>query len=165
MSNAIFLELDGIKGECKDSKHTDWIEVESLQWGVGRGISGPPSSTGSHTSGKASFSDMTFSKKLDASSPLLMKAVSSGQAIAKVTVHVVRSAGTGVKVPYLVFEFKDCGLTSYSNSDNGGNESVPYESFGLIYSDVKMVYEQTDTQTGDSTGQMPVFWDLRKDDV
>jgi type VI secretion system secreted protein Hcp len=36
---AIFLKYGDLKGEVTATTHKEWIEVHSLQWGVGRGIS------------------------------------------------------------------------------------------------------------------------------
>jgi len=34
MATDYLLELDGIKGESKDSKHPNTIEIESFSWGA-----------------------------------------------------------------------------------------------------------------------------------
>jgi type VI protein secretion system component Hcp len=34
MAIDVYLQIDGIKGESTDDKHRDWIECQSVQWGV-----------------------------------------------------------------------------------------------------------------------------------
>ncbi|MFC6051689.1 type VI secretion system tube protein Hcp [Acinetobacter portensis] len=33
MAIDIFLKIDGINGESKDSNHKDWIDVQDFSWG------------------------------------------------------------------------------------------------------------------------------------
>ncbi|MGQ3673891.1 type VI secretion system tube protein Hcp, partial [Xanthobacter sp. TB0139] len=42
---AIYLKFDGIDGEATQDDHKKWIDVLSLSWGVGRGISTVSGST------------------------------------------------------------------------------------------------------------------------
>jgi type VI secretion system secreted protein Hcp len=158
MSNAIYLQLEGIDGESKDSAHDKWIECQSVQWGVGRGWSGAASGTGSHTSGKPSFSEITFTKHLDFSSPKLMEFVASGAVIKTATLHVVKSSGEE-KVSYLVYEFTNCALSGYSLSDQQGG-GTPTDSFSMAYATFKMLYNQTSTAKDGAEGTVPAGWDL-----
>lgn len=34
MAIDVYLQIDGIKGESKDDKHKDWIECETVHWGI-----------------------------------------------------------------------------------------------------------------------------------
>ena len=58
MASDMFLKLgNGIKGETKDSKHKDELDIMSFSWGV----SNPTSHYGGGLSaGKASFGDFSF---------------------------------------------------------------------------------------------------------
>ena len=35
---SIFVNYEGIKGESSDSGHKQWMDVDSISWGVGRQI-------------------------------------------------------------------------------------------------------------------------------
>jgi|GEM_PF-6550946 len=37
----IYLNYNKIPGDVTESTHTGWIELNSCQWGIGRGISSP----------------------------------------------------------------------------------------------------------------------------
>ena len=41
----IYMQIDGIKGSVTETKHKDWIQLNSFQWGVGRAISSPVGNT------------------------------------------------------------------------------------------------------------------------
>lgn len=34
MSTDIFLKIDGVTGESRDSRHQGWIQIESFSWGA-----------------------------------------------------------------------------------------------------------------------------------
>ena len=78
MSGAMFMEIDGIKGESQFKGHEGQIDIESWSWGLTQ-----PTSThtgGGGTSGKANVGDLSFVHKVDKSSPNLMQA--SGNCLA-----------------------------------------------------------------------------------
>ena len=57
---AIYMKVDGIKGDVTEAGHADWIEINSFQWGVGRGIGSPKSSASDRESSEASVSEVVF---------------------------------------------------------------------------------------------------------
>jgi type VI secretion system secreted protein Hcp len=122
MATDIFIKIGDIKGESNDSKHKDEIEVLSWSWGVAQSgsVTGPGGGTG-----KASFSDFNFMHRIDASSPLLMKACATGQHLKEATV-TNRKAGKGQQ-EFLIIKMNDVLITSVqpamSNAD-GGIEAV-----------------------------------------
>ena len=70
MAVDIFLELEGIKGESKDDKHKDQIDVLSWSWGMAQ--SGTAHMGGGAGAGKVSVQDLNFTHYIDKSSPILM---------------------------------------------------------------------------------------------
>jgi type VI secretion system secreted protein Hcp len=159
MPGDIYLNIEGVEGESKDSEHTKWMEILSFSWGVSQPGAGAPSSTGSHTSGKASFSPLSFSKMSDLSTPALVSACQSGKHFTKVTIDILRAAGDK-REKYLAYELEDVAIGDYSlsGSDGGG---VPIESFSLWYGKYKLTYKATGTDTGAQKGQKAAEWDLR----
>ena len=122
MATDIFIKIGDIKGESNDAKHKDEVEVLSWSWGVAQSgsVAGPGGGTG-----KASFSDFNFMHRIDAASPLLMKACATGQHIKEATV-TNRKAGKGQQ-EFLIIKMNDVLITSVqpamSNAD-GGMEAV-----------------------------------------
>src|SRR5262245_16455736 len=75
MAIDIFAKLGDIKGESRDAKHKDEIDVLSYSWGV----TNPAIKTGSGGgAGKATFQDLVIVHKIDKASPSLLRACATG---------------------------------------------------------------------------------------
>lgn len=132
------LEIDGIKGESSDSKHKDAIEIESFSWGATRkGASAVRG--GGAGAGKVSFQDFHFTKAIDRSSPLLLRAAATGQHIKK-AVLFVRKAGKEQQ-EYLVIKLTDILVSSYQTSPQApGSGQGPVEDVKLDFAKVEYEY-------------------------
>src|SRR5688572_15175109 len=84
----MFLKLDGIKGESKDEKHKDEIEILSFSWGM----TNTPVLGGGGGSGKVSFHDISLVTRLSKASPQLLAACAGGTNIVSATLYVRDSA-------------------------------------------------------------------------
>ena len=140
-----FLKIEGVDGESTDAKHKGQIEIDSFSWGV----SNSGSMAGGGGSGKASFSDLHFTKTVDKSSPKLMEAVATGEHLRSVDL-VVRKAG-GEQLEYYKIELQDVVISGYSTTGSSGE--APSESISLNFS--KIVFEYT-PQNADGTAAAPV---------
>ena len=137
MAVSIFARIGAIKGESKDAKHKDEVEVLSWSWGVTQsGTVGHGGGGGG--AGKASFHDFTFTHHVDKASPLLMKACATGEHIKDATV-TVRNAGKGQQ-DYLVIKMTDVLVTSVSTSvaAEGGTTG---EVVSLAFAKVDLEYK------------------------
>ena len=136
MAVSIFARIGTIKGESRDAKHKDEIEVLSWSWGVSQtGTMGPGGGGGQ---GKASFHDLTFTHQMDKSSPLLMKACATGQHIKDATI-TVRKAGKGQQ-EYLVITMADVRVTSVSTSVSAEGGAT-MEVVSVAFAKVDLVYK------------------------
>jgi len=70
MAVDIFLEVEGIKGESKDHKHKDQIDVLSWSWGMSQ--SGTAHMGGGAGAGKVNVQDLNFTHYIDKASPTLI---------------------------------------------------------------------------------------------
>src|SRR5215467_4457174 len=86
MASDYLLEIEGIKGESKDSKHPNTIEVESFSWGASNDGSAAHGS-GAGT-GKVHFQDVHFTTQVNKSSPELLLACANGKHIKKAQLFV-----------------------------------------------------------------------------
>ena len=154
----IFLKYDGIDGEATTTGFEKWIEVNSFQFGVGRGIS---SAYGQSTreSSIASVSEISLTKPSDGSSPKLMVAALTGTLDKKVTISMVRTSQGSVQ-PYMVYELEGCGVSGYSVSSGGDR---PSESVSLNFDKISFKY----LLIGDDLNNSPevVGYDLSKGDT
>ena len=155
MSN-IFVKLDGIKGESKDTNHTGgWIDCLSAGFGVSQ-----PSSMGTGGGGgvgKADFHPFTFAHFIDIASPNLFTYSASGKHIPKVEISVCKS-GT---------EFHEYMKITLTNAlvnnvmPSGSQDSLWVESVSLSYEEIKIeVKEQKKDGTLGAT--VPGGWNVRE---
>ena len=75
MAVDVFLKLADVKGESKDDKHKDEIEVLSWSWGISNPVDARAGA--GKGAGKANFNDLSFMHSVDRSSPVLMLVGSS----------------------------------------------------------------------------------------
>lgn len=136
MASSIFARIGTIKGESRDAKHKDEIEVLSWSWGVSQ--SGTTGHGGGGGAGKASFHDFTFAHHVDKASPLLMKACATGQHLKDATI-TLRKAGKGQQ-EYLIITMTDLLVTSVSTSVSAEGDAT-MESVGLAFAKVDLEYK------------------------
>lgn len=149
-----FLKIDGIEGESTDDKHKGELEIQAWHWGaVNQGTFGAGGGGGA---GKAEFSDINISKFADKSTPLLLKAVATGQHI-KQMILVCRKAG-GDKQEYLKLTLEDVMISSYHSSAAGGSSPIPNESIDLNYAKIKYEYKPQKAD-GSLEGAVPMGYD------
>ena len=70
---AIYLEYTGIKGNVTAEGYKDHIAVQSVQFGVGRGISMEAGNLSNRESTRPSLSEITLTKAADNSVTLSLK--------------------------------------------------------------------------------------------
>ncbi len=130
-----------IKGESKIDGHVGWIDVDALQFGVGRSITQSGSSAARDTS-NPTFSELTLSRTCDrASTDLFLQAV-CGESLGKCEIHFIQTAGAD-KAPqvYLIYELSDVLVSQYSASSGG---EKPNESIGLNFTKFQTQYNAYD---------------------
>ena len=110
MASDIFAKIGDIRGDSADAKHRNEIDVLSWSWGVTQSESVTGGRGGGAAAGKASFSDLNFTHRVDQASPLLMKACATGAHIPAATI-TVRKAGKGQQ-EYLIIKMSDVLITS-----------------------------------------------------
>lgn len=144
MALDMFLELDKIKGESRDKKYKDEIDVLSWGWGLSQDSS-THIGAGSGA-GKATFNDISITKLVDKASVTLMEYCATGKHIAKAKL-VVRKAG-GKPLEYIIIDLKQVLVVSYNTGGSGG-ETLLSESIGLNFAEIKITYVP---QKEDGTG-------------
>ena len=133
---SIFAKIGAIKGESRDAKHKDEIEVLSWSWGVSQ--TGTMGHGGGGGAGKASFHDFNFTHHIDKASPVLMKACATGEHIKDATI-TVRKAGKGQQ-EYLAITMTDVLVTSVSTSVIAEGDST-MEGISLAFAKVDLEYK------------------------
>ena len=136
MATSIFARIGTIKGESRDARHKDEIEVLSWAWGMTQ--SGTLGHGGGGGAGKVSFHEFTFTHHVDKASPMLMKVCATGEHVKDATI-TVRKAGKGQQ-EYLVITMTDLLVTSVSTSV-GAEGDTTIESVGLAFAKVDLEYK------------------------
>ena len=154
MAVDMFMKIAGIKGEARDDKHKDEIDVLAWSWGVSQ--AGTMHTGGGGGSGKANVQDLSFTKYIDKSSPDLMLSCCSGKHLTDATL-VVRKAGDK-PLEYLTIAMKDCLITSLSTGGSGGEDRLT-ENVTLNFAAVKVRYVEQ-TKTGAPGATPEVGWDI-----
>lgn len=135
MALDIFARIDSIKGESRDARHKDEIDVLSWSWGVSQ--TGTAGHGGGAGAGKATFQDFSFVHRIDRASPLLMTACAKGQHVRDAAI-TVRKAGKGQQ-EYLVITMTDVQVTSVSMSVSADTDDTT-EVVVLTFAKVDLEY-------------------------
>jgi type VI secretion system secreted protein Hcp len=138
MPKDYFLVLDGIKGESKDSKHPDSIEIDSFSWGESN--AGSFGVGGGGGAGKVSFQDLHFTSRVNKSSPELARACATGQHIKKAQLYV-RKQGDGQQ-DYYIIQLEDLLVSSYQSGGSEGSDAMPVDQFALNFATIQFEYKQ-----------------------
>ncbi len=135
MAFDIFAKLGDIKGESRDNKHKDEVELLSWSWGVSQSGTLSP---GGVVAGKANFNDFSFTHHIDKASPSLLKACATGEHIKEATI-TVRKAGKGQQ-EFLIIKMNEVLITSVSPSVSG-DASDTAENVAMQFAKVALEYK------------------------
>lgn len=154
----MFCKIEGIKGESKDDKHKDWIEVINYNHSVNQPISAA-SRTGGRTAGRAEFQDFVINKVVDKSTPELNLYCANGKHIPKIEIELCLESGK--KHTFMKYTLKDVIISSVSPSGNNTADDVrPHESVGMSYGSIKWENTPID-EKGTPGASINRAWDLR----
>ena len=106
--------------------------VVSWSLGVSNSVS-VGSAGGGAGAGKATFDDLTITKKVDASSPKLISACASGRHFADATLVVTANGTTNT------YKLKEVFVTSVKQSDDGSTDTNPLEKVTLTFGSFELV--------------------------
>ena len=152
-----FLKLgNGIKGECQDADHKDWIDILSWSWAMSQ--SGTTHMGSGGGGGKVNVNDIAVTKYVDASSHDLIKRCCSGEHIADGHL-VVRKAGGSKPIDYMQIKFKDIIITSYNTGGMKDGLDRVQESLTMNFRMFEVKYTKQN-QKGAPDGEFPAGWEI-----
>lgn len=157
---AIYVKYDGIDGEATHESHKKWLDVASIQWGVGRGISTPAGSTANREASEPSVSEVTLTKLMDASSPKFFTEACVGAVGKKVVIHLVTTGSPGNT--YAEYALTNALVSAYSMSSGGDRPSesisisftkmefkfIPYDDKNKAGTPIAVSYDISTTKAG-----------------
>jgi type VI secretion system secreted protein Hcp len=156
MSVDLFMKVGDLKGESKDARHVDEIDVLAWSWGLSQ--SGTTRMGPGAGAGKVSVQDLSFTKYIDKSSMNLVIACCNGKHYpeAKLT---VRKPGDR-PLEYLTITMKDCLITSVSTGGSSGEDRLT-ENVTINFASFIAEYKP---QKPDGSADASVFakWDIAR---
>jgi type VI secretion system secreted protein Hcp len=131
---ALYMNFDGgkIKGDVTAAGFENWIDLQSLQLGVGRGISMGVGSMSNREVSVPSLSEITITKSFDPATPLLFKNSLAGSDGVTVEIVLVRTGATQVEEVGR-YTLENVLISGYSLSSGG---DAPTESISLSYAKI-----------------------------
>ena len=150
------MKIDGIKGDATDEAHKDEIELTSMSFGLGRGISGSVGQTKNREASHPSFSEISITKALDQSTPNLFTEACVGQT-KKVEIFLVKTS-EGASKNFMEYTLTNVLFSGYSIQAAGG-DSQPSESITLNFTKIEAKYIPAGPDTK-AASPIPVGYDL-----
>ena len=149
---AIYMKYGALNGEVTATGYEKWIELQSIQWGVGRGIASAGSGGGSKREASApSISEITVTKTFDAFSPLALKEAVGGKG-SEVKIDMTRTDNSGKHVAFQKYVLTDTMISGYSISSGGDR---PSESISLNFTKFDSEYIKIDAKfKAETTGHV-----------
>lgn len=156
MAMDMFLKMDPIKGETRDSVKKSTNEIDVLAWSWGMSNSGSAHVGGGIGAGKVNVQDLSITKWIDSATADLMLAACNGKHFAEATL-TVRKAGEK-PLEYVVIKMTDVMITSVSTGGSGGEDRLT-ENVTLNFAKVNVEYKKQDEKgVGKPAGSMT--WDI-----
>ncbi|MCK4707631.1 MAG: type VI secretion system tube protein Hcp [Gammaproteobacteria bacterium] len=146
-----------IEGNVTADGYEKHIAVESVSFGVSRGISMEAGNISNRESTRPSLSEITINKAADNSVTAIFKEAVTGSAGKEVTIKFVRTGSDKVE-EYMSYTLEDCLVSSYSMS--ASSEGEPQESISLSYSKIMINYSDFDGSNKSGNPQR-VGYDLK----
>lgn len=129
-----------IKGQSTVDGHAGWINVDSMQLGVGRSIAAQAGGSAKREVSSPSVSEMTFSRQADMASPELFFQACGGVSLGKCEIHVLQVVDNKPQV-FVKIELEDVLVSSYSMSSGG---DIPSDSFSLNFTKISYQFDTFD---------------------
>ena len=152
-----------IKGDSRDSKHKDTVEVTTFTHIISQPKSATASSAGGHTSERVEFGDLVFTKDIDYATPALLISCASGTLIKDIEIHFYRAYGGNTangeqsRHEYYTLKLKNTIVSSVKTVL--GADGLPAETFTLKPAAMSWLYEEH-KMDGSKGKKMEKMWSL-----
>lgn len=154
---SIFMNYEGIKGESSDKNHKQWMDIESIQWGVTRRITSATSTQNDRESSNAEVSDLVVTRRMDSATPNLLIESCCGTG-KTVVIHLTKTGtGTGADV-YMEYTLKNALISSYQVTANAQDTYRPLEVITISFVDLEVKYTPYD-EDGNALAAIAVGFD------
>ena len=131
MSANIYMQFNDIQGNGIEKNHTNWIELNSLNFSVSRHVS-QESGSAKREIGIPSLSSLSITKNMDISSMRMISESLGGFGTDVCSIHFVGEHGT-----YLEYKLSNAVISSYTMQASEGCFTEPYESFTISFTRIE----------------------------
>jgi type VI secretion system secreted protein Hcp len=154
MAVDMFLKLETVNGESIDDSHKG--EIDLLTWTFGATQTGTAQTGGGAGAGRAQVKDLSLTKRVDRSSPVLFSLCCKGEHVTKAQI-TVRKAG-GSPLEYLKVHLEKVLISGYATLGNEDNDQI-VETLTLNFAKAKLEYTP---QKDDGSGAPSIIkgWDI-----
>jgi len=146
----MFIKIGDIKGESRDSKHQDEIDVLAWSWGASKGTA----RTKKGLLPAACIQDLNLTKYIDRATPELILNGVTGFAVPSAVLTMRKSGAT--QIEFLRLELFNVSVSSFSTGGSGGEDKLT-ENVTLHFESMKGTYVQ---QTEDGRPGPAVTFDI-----
>lgn len=154
---SIFVNYTGIKGESSDKGHKDWMDVETLHWGVSRQLTSATSTMNDRESSNAVISDLVITRRMDSATPNLFIESCCGTG-KDVVIHLSKTGqGDGANI-YMEYTLKNALISEYSVNAASQSTDRPMEQITISFVDVEVKYTPHD-EDGNALAAIAVGFD------
>ena len=147
-----FLKIDGIKGESRDEKHKDEIEIESFSCGETQ--TGTFAVGGGGGAGKVSAQDFHFTMPVNKASPALFLACAQGDHIK----NAILTCRKAAREEFMKVTMNDVLVSSFQIG--GAEDVVPTDQISLNFAKIEVEYQEQDA-TGKLVGSIKTWFDFK----
>lgn len=151
---AIYIHVDGIRGDATAAGFVEHIEAVSVGHGVSRAFSASTGG-GAPAPSPPDFTDISVIKGLDRSSPQLLIEATSNTPIPEVTIYFVTETDT----PQVYYEIRLEGAFISSVNHAFQNDGTPFENVTFVFAKIIWEYTPYDNQ-GQPGGSIRGGYDL-----
>ncbi len=141
-----FLSIDTIKGESRDDKHRDWVEIKSFSQDLLQPRSATASTSGGQTAARVNLSPIEIVKAIDLSTTALNQACSSGTTFPKARIEFMRADKDGNAINYYLIELLNVLVHRVTTTVD--EDGMPQEVVQLSFAAIKWTYNQQKAEGG-----------------
>jgi type VI secretion system secreted protein Hcp len=157
------LTIDRVRGELKRTQQNEGLEILSFQFST----DAPHDAATGQATGRRRYSDVTFTKLLDKSSPVLQLMLAQHSKIRKATLTCYKAGDHGEMLKYYEVAWSDAFISSYrvrgaDMKDEYG--ALPREEFTLNFRKIEVNYS-LQASLGGSLGSTSFSDELNSNDA
>jgi type VI secretion system secreted protein Hcp len=133
---SVYVQIPNITGGATEQNHTGWIQVDSLQFGVGRALNNPLGHATSREAGQPNVSEIHVTKSMDSASIELFGWSVSKFDAKKIQIDVTSTGRTDK--PFATYMCENAVISGYSVS--APRDGQPSESISFNFTKITEKY-------------------------